>query len=231
MLKLDNIQAGYGRVPVLHSVSLAVPSGSTVALLGANGAGKSTLLKVAAGLLRPTDGRVVMDGEVLNSERTHARARRGLCLIPEGRGIFRQLTVRENIAMYVSGRNVGEAVDRVATAFPILGERLGQQAGTLSGGQQQILALTRAILTDARVILADELSVGLAPVIVDEIFAVVEVLQAEGRSLLLVEQYVDRALAVAEYVYILHKGRVVFVGEPKQCGDHTIFERYIGSVA
>jgi branched-chain amino acid transport system ATP-binding protein len=231
MLRLEQVQAGYGRVPVLHKVDLAVPDGSTVALLGANGAGKTTLLKVAVGLLRPTSGRVVLDDEVINSSRTFRRARMGLCLIPEGRGIFRQLTVKENIAMFVSGRDLAGAVERATDAFPILGERLGQVAGTLSGGQQQILALTRALLSDARIVLADELSMGLAPVIVDEIFEALEALRRQGRSLLLVEQYVDRALAVAEYVYILHKGHVAFVGEPTQCEDHEIFERYMGSVA
>lgn len=230
MLRLEGIQAGYGKLPVLHGLDLVVPDGSTVALLGANGAGKSTLLKVAAGLLRPTAGRVFIDDHEVNAERTWRRARR-LCLIPEGRGIFRQLSVRENLAMYVSGRDVEAAIERAADAFPILAQRLSQQAGTLSGGQQQMLALTRALVTDAQVILADELSIGLAPVIVDEIFQAVEALRAQRRSILLVEQYVDRALAVAEYVYILHKGRVVFVGEPTQCRDHEIFERYMGSVA
>ena len=231
MLRLEQVQAGYGRVPVLHKVDLAVPDGSTVALLGANGAGKSTLLKVAVGLLRPTAGRVLLDDEVINSARTFRRARMGLCLIPEGRGIFRQLTVRENISMFVSGQDVAGAVDRATDAFPILGERLAQMAGTLSGGQQQILALTRALLTDARIVLADELSMGLAPVIVDEIFEALEALRLRGRAVLLVEQYVERALALAEYVYILHKGKISFVGEPSQCADHQIFERYMGSVA
>lgn len=231
MLRLERVQAGYGRVPVLHGIDVAVPDGSTVALLGANGAGKTTLLKVAVGLLRPTAGRVLIDDEVVNSARTFQRARDGLCLIPEGRGIFRQLTVRENIAMFVSGRDVDGAMERASEAFSMIGERQGQVAGTLSGGQQQILALTRALVTDARVVLADELSMGLAPVIVDEIFHALDALRAQRRSVLLVEQYVDRALALAEYVYILHKGRVAFVGEPSQCRDHEIFERYMGSVA
>lgn len=231
MLRLERVQAGYGRVPVLHDVDLCVPAGATVALLGANGAGKTTLLKVAVGLVRPSAGRVLLNEQVVNSSRTFQRARKGLCLIPEGRGIFRQLTVEANIAMFVSGRDVARAVERAADAFPILGERRQQIAGTLSGGQQQILALTRALLTDAQVVLADELSMGLAPVIVDEIFEGLEALRQEGRSVLLVEQYVNRALALAEYVYILHKGRVAFVGEPSQCEDHEIFDRYMGSVA
>ena len=231
MLRLERVHAGYGRVEVLRGVDLVVPSGSTVALLGANGAGKTTLLKVAAGLVRPTAGRVVMDEQVVNEHATWRRSRQGLCLVPEGRGIFRQLSVRENLAMYVAGRDVAEAIDQAAQAFPILRDRLSQQAGTLSGGQQQMLAVARALVTGSNVILADELSVGLAPVIVDEIFQAVKTLRDQGRSLLIVEQYVDRALAVADYVYILHKGKIVFVGDPAECHNHRVFDQYMGSVA
>jgi branched-chain amino acid transport system ATP-binding protein len=231
MLSLEGIRAGYGRLDVLHGVDLTVPEGATVALLGANGAGKTTLLKVAAGLVRPRAGRVVVAGESIGAEATWRRARGGLCLLPEGRGIFRQLSVRENLAMYVSGREVATAVERATAVFPVLGERLKQPAGTLSGGEQQMLALARALLIDAKIILADELSVGLAPVVIDGIFEAVSTLRREGRSLLIVEQYVDRVLAVADYVYILHKGRVVFVGDPAECEDHELFDRYIGSVA
>jgi branched-chain amino acid transport system ATP-binding protein len=230
MLRLEGIRAGYGRTEVLHGIDLVVPEASTVAMLGPNGAGKSTTLRVAAGLIRPTDGRVVVDEEPVQDQPAHVRSRRGLCLIPEGRGIFRQLSVRENLAMYANG-DVSTAIDRAVAAFPVLGERLSQTAGTLSGGQQQMLSMTRALVSDARIVLADELSVGLAPVIVDEIFAAVQQLQRDGRSLLIVEQYVNRVLEVANYVYILHKGRVAFVGEPEQCQDSTIFERYLGSVA
>lgn len=152
-------------------------------------------------------------------------------VIPEGRGIFRQLTVRENLAMFAGGRDVAAAIDRAVAAIPMLGERRGQEAGTLSGGQQQILAVSRALVGEAPLIMADELSVGLAPVIVDEIFAAIANLRAEGRSILIVEQYVDRALAVADYIYILHKGRIAFVGEPGQCREQQVFERYLGSVA
>ena len=231
MLSLEGIRAGYGRVEVLHEVDLVVPDGSAVALLGANGAGKTTLLRLAAGLLRPSAGRIVMDGAVVNHHATHERAREGVCLIPEGRGIFRQLTVAENLAMYASGRNVDQAIERAVSAFPVLGERLKQVAGTLSGGQQQMVAVARALIVDAKFILADELSVGLAPVVVDEIFATVQTLRDEGRSLLVVEQYVDRALAIADYVYILHKGRVAFVGEPERARDGDVFSHYLGSVA
>jgi branched-chain amino acid transport system ATP-binding protein len=231
-LELRSVSAGYGRTTVLRNVSLTVPAGRTVALLGANGAGKTTLLRTAAGLNRATAGEIHLGSERIDHLAEHARSRLGLCLVPEGHAIFRSLSVRENLAMYAGGRNVDEAIERAAMAFPLLKDRLGQTAGTLSGGQQQMLALSRAIITDARVILADELSMGLAPVVVDEIFRVVEQLRSEGRSLLIVEQFVARALDIADYVYVLHKGSVAFVGEPEQCrAEGNLFEKYVGSVA
>ncbi len=230
-LRFDHISAGYGTSPVLFDVDLVVPPGTAVALLGANGAGKTTLLRTGAGLLRPSRGDVWMDGERVTHLSEYARARHGLSLVPEGHAIFRQLSVKENLAMFVHGKAVHEAVERAASFFPKLGQRLAQDAGTLSGGEQQMLALARALVTDPKVILADELSLGLAPVVIDEIFEAVQALRAEGRSLLIVEQYAARALDIADYVYILHKGAVAFVGEPAQCADEHIFERYLGSVA
>jgi len=229
MLRLDDVRAGYGRTEVLHGVDVVVPAGSAVALLGANGAGKSTLLRVAGGLLPATSGTISLGADRIEGAPPHERSRRGICLIPEGRAIFRQLTVRQNLAMHVGGKAVDRAVDRAVATFPILGDRLDRIAATLSGGQQQMLAVARALVTDPQVVLADELSVGLAPVVVDEIFEAVEVLRREGRSLLLVEQYVDRALAVADYVYILHKGAIVFVGEPAQARAEDIFSQYLGT--
>ncbi|MDQ1515310.1 MAG: branched-chain amino acid transport system ATP-binding protein [Actinomycetota bacterium] len=229
MLALENIHAGYGRFEVLHGVDLRVPPGKTVALLGANGAGKTTLLKAAAGLVPTTAGQITLDGVRVERIPPQKRARRGLMLIPEGRGIFRDLTVRENLAMFAGRRSVSEAIERAVAAFPVLDGRLGQRAGSLSGGQQQMVAVSRALIADARVILADELSVGLAPVVVDEIFEAVNVLRAEGRSLVIVEQYVDRVLDVADYVYVLHKGRVALVGEPEQCRRDAVFDQYIGA--
>ena len=230
-LKFEGITAGYGNTRVLFGVDLEVPAGRAVALLGANGAGKTTLLKVGAGVLPPFTGEVSIDGRPVTRQSTHARSRDGVCLIPEGHGIFRQLSVRENLAMYVQGKKVKEAIDKAASYFPVLGERLSQDAGTLSGGQQQMLAVTRALCTDAQIILADELSLGLAPVIIDEIFVAIEALLAEGRSLLLVEQYAERALEVADHVYILSKGLVVFDGSPDQCIKEDVFARYVGSAA
>jgi branched-chain amino acid transport system ATP-binding protein len=231
MLEVRNLHAGYQNLEVLHRVDLKVPSGRTVALLGANGAGKTTLLNVIAGLVPATAGDILVDGRSVVSEPAHLRARDGICLVPEGRGIFRHLTVRKNIAMFLSGRNLGAALERVGQWFPRLTERLEQVAGTMSGGEQQMLAVCRALLVDAPIVMADELSVGLAPVVVDEIFDAVEMLRAEGRSLLIVEQYADRVLRVADYVYILHKGAIEFVGEPAQLADGSLFHRYLGGSA
>jgi len=229
-LRLEAVSAGYGRVEVLHAVDVVIPEGSVVALLGANGAGKSTALRVAAGLLPARAGRVVVDGTEVTNLPVHARAARGVCLIPEGRAIFRHLTVRENLAMQVGGRDVAGAIERCVATFPRLADRLDQVAGTMSGGEQQMLAVARALVTDPALVMADELSVGLAPVIVDEIFAAVESLRAQGVSLLIVEQYVERVLELADYVYLLHKGSVAFVGEPSQCRG-SLFEQYMGGAA
>ena len=230
-LELQGVRAGYGNIEVLHGVDLRIPAGRTVALLGANGAGKTTLLGVIAGLVPVRGGELVADGRAITHEPAHRRSRQGICLIPEGRGIFRHLTVRKNLAMFVGNRRLPEAIERVGAWFPKLPQRLEQVAGTLSGGEQQMLATSRALLGDASLVMADELSVGLAPVVVDEIFDAVRTLRDEGRSLLIVEQYADRVLDVADYVYILHKGSVAFVGEPAQLADDSLFHRYLGGGA
>jgi branched-chain amino acid transport system ATP-binding protein len=230
MLTLERTTAGYGRVQVLRGVDLTVPRSSVVALLGANGAGKTTLLKAAAGLVPTTSGRVVFDGVDVAGQAANRRAAAGLCLIPEGRGIFRSLTVRENLMLHVAKRRaVARALDVAITAFPILGERLDQLAGSLSGGQQQMLAVSRALVSEPKVVLADELSLGLAPVVVDDILEGLRQVRDLGCSLLLVEQYVHRALELADYVYVLHRGEVAFVGETAQCGN-DVFRRYLGEV-
>ena len=231
LLDVRGLRAGYGRTEVLHGVDLTVPETSTVVLLGPNGAGKSTLLKALAGLVPVSAGEVRFRGSPCHRLAAHTRARRGICLIPEGRGIFRQLTVRENLVVQAGAGQAREAIERAAALFPIVGERLEQPAGTLSGGQQQMLALARAFLTDAPLILADELSMGLAPVIVDEIFEALVGLRRAGRSLLLVEQYVQRAVEVADYVYIMGKGDVVFAGEPAECTSGAVFARYLEGAA
>src|SRR5262245_19861497 len=169
MLTLDNVVAGYAETTVLRGVSLTVPESSVVALLGANGAGKTTLLRVASGLLRPTAGTMTLDGTDVTSWHPHQLASRGVCHVPEGRGIFRTLTVRENLSLQ-AGSGGKDSLERAVHAFPRLGERLGQTAGTLSGGEQQMLALARSYIAEPKIMLLDEVSMGLAPKIVDEIF-------------------------------------------------------------
>jgi branched-chain amino acid transport system ATP-binding protein len=228
-LELEGVHAGYGRTRVLRGVDLTVPEGATVALLGANGAGKTTLLRAAAGLLPVSAGVVRLGGRPAPTG-ADTRARAGLCLVPEGRGIFPRLTVEENVALFAGGRRRrAEAFDRVTAVFGVLGERRRQVAGTMSGGQQQMLAFARALCTDAAVVLADELSFGLAPIVLDELFEAVAGLREAGRSVLVVEQFVDRVLGLADWIYVLDKGTVTFVGEPAQLADGGMFERYLGS--
>src|SRR5581483_2094989 len=228
-LELDGVHAGYGPARVLRGVDLTVPDGATVALLGANGAGKTTLLRAAAGLLPVSAGTVRLAGRPAPAG-ADARARAGLCLIPEGRGVFPRLTVEENVALFAGGRRRREeAFDRVTAVFPGLGQRRHQVAGTLSGGQQQMLAFSRALCTDAALVLADELSFGLAPIVLDELFEAVAGLRRHGRSVLVVEQFVDRVLGLADWIYVLDKGTVTFVGEPAQLADGGLFDRYLGS--
>jgi branched-chain amino acid transport system ATP-binding protein len=231
VLRFEGIQARYGSLEVLRGIDLVVPEGKTVAMIGANGAGKTTLLRVAAGLLKPAGGRVFLNGRDITGDRAHARAGAGLCLVPDDRGIFPGLTVRENIAMFLGGRDTDRASDLAASRFPVLGDRLDQAAGTMSGGEQQILALTRAFVTRPSIVLADELSMGLAPVVVDRIFDALAELHHNGVSLLIVEQYVDRVLDIADWVYLLHKGEVVFVGRPVECRDAGLLDRYFGGAA
>src|SRR5262245_46660146 len=228
MLQIESLTGGYGETTILREVSLTVPPSSVVALLGPNGAGKSTTLRMASGLLRPQAGKVLLDGEDVTSLKAAARVRRGLCHLPEGRGVFPSLTVRENLTLFSPKGKEGEAFDEAVSVFPILGERRKQAAGTLSGGEQQMLTLARAYVSHPRLILVDEASLGLAPLVVDRIFEFLERIAAEGTSLLVVEQYVQRALALASHVYVLHKGEIVFDGRSADLDPDTIFALYAG---
>jgi branched-chain amino acid transport system ATP-binding protein len=228
VLELSGVSAGYGRTTVLRDVDLAVRPGSVVALLGPNGAGKTTLLRVAAGLLAPTAGRVMIGADEVTRRRPAQRARQGLCLIPEGRGIFPNLSVRENLALQLPAWKREESFEPALEAFPVLRERLGQTAGSLSGGQQQMLALSRCFLSDPKVVLLDEVSMGLAPRIIDEIFEALLELSRRGVALLLVEQYVSRALHVADHVYLLGRGCVTFSGAPAELDESELMRRYLG---
>jgi len=229
MLRLEGIRAGYGPATVLRDVSLVVPDGAVVALLGPNGAGKTTLLRVASGLLRPFAGRVVLDGEDVTAAPPQRRRRLGLCHVPERGGVFADLTVAENLRLFAPPGHEDEAVDRAVAAFPALGSRLGQPAGTLSGGEQQMVALSRVHGERSRVVLLDEVSMGLAPKLVDTIFAFLEGLAASGVALLVVEQYVAKALAIADYVCLLDRGRTSFVGEPAELDSAGLAVRYLGA--
>ena len=228
MLSALGIDVAYGDTMVLRNVSLTAPAGSVVALLGANGAGKTTLLRALSGLLRPRTGRVVLDGTDVTGWAPHRLARLGLHHIPEGRGVFPALTVAENLVVYSSKGHEGEAVERAVDAFPRLGQRIRQVAGTMSGGEQQMLALARAYVQRPRMVLLDEVSMGLAPQLVDEVLAFLDRLSKEGTALLLVEQYVNKALAIADYVYILNRGRLSFAGEPAELAGQDVFEQYLG---
>ena len=228
MLELRNVTAGYDGHIVLRDVSLVVPDGAVVALLGPNGAGKTTLLRVASGLLAPTRGQVLLDGTDITGWSSDRRARAGLCLVPEGRGVFPALSVHDNLRLGAPARLARTAAERAKAAFPVLADRTEQLAGTMSGGEQQMLALARAYSAEANLILLDEVSMGLAPRIVDEIFERLRALAAEGRSLLLVEQYVNRALDLADYVYILRKGAIEFAAEPAELGDEVLMSAYMG---
>jgi branched-chain amino acid transport system ATP-binding protein len=229
LLEVTDLRAGYGRTEVLHGVDLIVPPASTVVLLGPNGAGKTTLLHTVAGLVPVRNGDLRFKGTSIARTPAYRRVRSGICLIPEGRGVFRHLTVRENLLAAAGSDDANTAVDRAVSVFPDLRDRLRQEAGVLSGGQQQMLALARAFLSPASLILCDEPSIGLAPVVIDELFEAIGALRREGRSLVLVEQFVERAVDLADYVYILSKGVVVFVGEPAECDSGTVFARYLGA--
>jgi branched-chain amino acid transport system ATP-binding protein len=231
MLELRNVVAGYGTGKVLDDVSLVVPDGAVVALLGPNGAGKTTLLRVASGLLSPSSGRIVVDGVDMTSASPYALARAGICHVPEGRGVFTSLSVQDNVRLQAPRSTERGANERAASVFPVLGQRRRQLAGTLSGGEQQMLALARAYVAQPRAVLLDEVSMGLAPKVVDEIFDYLKRLAAQGHSLLVVEQYVARALELADYVYILHRGRIRFAGEPGEVRDETVLESYLGALS
>jgi branched-chain amino acid transport system ATP-binding protein len=228
LLHLRGITGGYGRTVVLRDVDLTVHRGSIDALLGPNGAGKTTLLRIAAGLLAPTAGTVALGEADVTRATPHERTRHGMCLIPEGRGVFRSLTVRENLALQIPPWDKETTIERALDAFPILRDRLRQVAGTMSGGEQQMLAVARAYLASPKVVLLDEVSMGLAPRIVDQIFASLVRLASEGISLLLVEQYVNTALEMADNVHILNHGAVTYSGRSSALDERAVVRDYLG---
>ena len=228
MLTLTSVTAGYGQTTVLRDVSLTVAEGEVVALLGPNGAGKTTLLRTATGLVKPRAGKIELAGQDLTGVTAHNFARSGICHVPEGRGIFPSLTVRENIVIQARTRRLSEAIAEATEIFPVLGKRLGQTAGSLSGGEQQMLALSRAYLTRPKIVVVDEASFGLAPLIVDKIYDALSTLASRGMSLIIVEQYVQRALDRANTVHILSRGEIVHSGPAKDVSPDEIYEKYLG---
>jgi branched-chain amino acid transport system ATP-binding protein len=226
---LSGVRASYGRIEVLHGIDLEVPEGVVVALLGPNGAGKTTTIGVCSGLIRPTHGAVCIAGRRVNGASPNRLARAGVCTIPEGRGVFPNLTVRENLEMMTfTGRSLDEIESEAFGQFPRLTERRGQLAGTLSGGEQQMLALARGLATRPALLLLDELSMGLAPLIVEEIYEIVKEIVSRGVSLLVVEQFARTVLGVADIAAIMVQGRIEAVGRPADLEDE-LSAAYLGS--
>ena len=227
MLEVDGIHTYYGESHILHGVSLRVAAGEAVALLGRNGAGKTTMIRSIVGFTPPREGRIVFGGQPIQAWPPYRISRRGVALVPQGRRIFSPLSVRENLLL--GARAAGWTLERVFALFPRLRERAEQSGGTLSGGEQQMLAIARALLTNGRMLLLDEPSEGLAPIIVREIGRVVKGLKGERLSILLVEQNYHLALQVADRVYVMSKGQIVYEGTPQALeADDEIKRRYLG---
>jgi branched-chain amino acid transport system ATP-binding protein len=231
-LEVRGLCVAYGGVRAVRDVSLVVPAGTVVALLGPNGAGKSTMLRTISGVIRAEQGKIWAGGRRIDRAPAYRISRLGVVHVPEGRGVFPSLTVRENLEMAAVA--VTDAIDPVAEGaelFPVLGTRLRQVAGSLSGGEQQMLALARALMAQPRLLMVDEISMGLAPIIVNQLFEALRQRAAAGVSLLLVEQYVEAALGLADYVYVMDKGNIVDVGEPSDMRHGSLATAYLGGVA
>jgi len=239
MLTVEELYAGYGTSEVLMGVSLEVKRGTVVALIGPNGAGKTTTMRAVSGLLKPTNGRVLLDGVPVQGMDASRIARLGLAHAPEGRRVFGTLSVEDNLLLGAYSRlphffgYLGKAardLDRIYELFPRLGERRRQTAGTLSGGEQQMLAIGRALMANPKVILLDEPSMGLAPIIVDEVFAIISRLKQAGMTLLLVEQMAKLALEVADYAYVMERGKIAVAGAPGELRkNERVLAAYLGS--
>jgi branched-chain amino acid transport system ATP-binding protein len=234
LLRVDGLDAGYGGVPILRGVVLEVAAGETVALLGSNGAGKSTLLRAVSGLIRPSAGIVTFDGEDITRRAPHLIVRRGLVHVPEGRRLFARQTVASNLELGFFGSGVARAqeaarVEAALDLFPALKPRLGTYAGLLSGGQQQMLAIAQALVREPRLLMLDEPSLGLAPVLVDEVFAALTELRRHGGTVLIVEQLADRALRLAQRAYVMSHGRIAAAGDAQALrGSAALEEAYLG---
>ncbi|TDC80551.1 ABC transporter ATP-binding protein [Micromonospora sp. KC606] len=233
LLEIDDVSLLYGRIQALHGISLTVAEGEIVALIGANGAGKSTTMRAISGIRPVASGRVRFDGEDITKLRADLRVRRGLCQAPEGRGIFPGMTVLENLGMGAYTRRdragIAQDLDRVLELFPRLAERRKQHGGTLSGGEQQMLAVGRALMSRPKLLLLDEPSMGLAPMLIQQIFSIITEINQQGTTILLVEQNAQQALARAHRAYVLETGRIVKSGTGAELlHDPSVKEAYLG---
>lgn len=233
LLELKNISVSYGRIEAIHDMSFSVEEGEIVSLIGANGAGKSTTMKTISGILNPSKGSILFDGEDITKMKAHIRVIRGISQAPEGRGIFPGMTVMENLDMGAFGRKdrskMGEDFDRVFALFPRLAERKTQVGGTMSGGEQQMLAIGRALMSNPRLLLLDEPSMGLAPQFIRQIFTIVTEINKQGTTVLLVEQNANQALARAHRAFVLETGVITRAGTGRELlSDPAIKEAYLG---
>ncbi|HLT04666.1 MAG TPA: ABC transporter ATP-binding protein [Pseudomonas sp.] len=233
MLKFDNVSTFYGKIQALHDVSLSVERGEIVTLIGANGAGKSTLLMTLCGSPRAASGSIRYEGEELVGQDTCDIMRKSIAVVPEGRRIFARLTVEENLAMgafFTSREEYQQELEHVLALFPRLRERFSQRGGTMSGGEQQMLAIGRALMSKPRLLLLDEPSLGLAPIVIQQIFEIIEQLRREGVTIFLVEQNANQALKLADRGYVLENGRIVMQGSGEALlSDSRVREAYLGA--
>lgn len=235
MLRVENLRVAYGQAVVLHGISLKIEDGEAIAVLGANGAGKSTLIKALMGWVRPAEGRIEFEGEDITLLPPWERAARGLAVVPEGRRVFPELSVEENLRLgaYLES-NPGKFRERlnfVFSLFPILAERRHQKAGTLSGGEQQMLAIGRAVMREPRLLLVDEASMGLSPIVVEMVFKALSELHRRGVSLLVVEQNANEALKIVQRGYVLENGRIVLEGSAEELRlNPKVQAAYLGGV-
>ncbi|WP_227763436.1 ABC transporter ATP-binding protein [Zhaonella formicivorans] len=233
MLKIENVDVYYGAIHALKGLSLEVNSGEIVTLIGANGAGKSTTLKTISGLIRPKKGEIFFEGQKITSAPAQEIVKKGISQVPEGRRVFANLTVLENLELgaYLRTDKAGikDTLDKVFAKFPRLKERIGQRAGTLSGGEQQMLAMGRALMSRPKLLLLDEPSMGLAPILVKEIFSIIKEINEAGTTILLVEQNAHMALSIANRAYVLETGRIVASGPAKELAEsEQIKKAYLG---
>ncbi|OUQ88751.1 ABC transporter ATP-binding protein [Brevibacillus brevis] len=233
MLNIQNLTTSYGQIKAIRGITLEVPEGKIVSLIGANGAGKTTTMRTIAGQLKPEAGTITFCGQRIEGSRPHQIVKAGLALVPEGRAILAKMTVLENLEMGAFQRNDAQGIkddmEKMMTWFPILKERLSQLGGTMSGGQQQMLAIARALMSRPKLLLLDEPSMGLAPIVVADIFKVIKEINAEGTTVLIVEQNVKQALKIADYGYVLEAGQIVLDGTGVALlNDERVKEAYLG---